>query len=159
MPGASRSQGSRSNSRRGGAAVERPADWIDHSAEQGLAHGRVEDAARPLNPRSGPQPLALVEQHAAHLLAVQVEREAAAVVGEPQQLVRLHVGQPHHVGDPPAHFDHDARFAGLQLDPVPLHELGEPGAGVPHDAPQVGHLVGPGFGRRVESVQVATPRR
>ena len=107
------------------AAVQRPAQRIDDTAQQPLAHGHVHHPAGAKHFIPGVKPREIPQQHDPDLILVQVERNAEHASGKLQKLLKPRPGQPGDPGNPGGQRRDNARFA--RREP-----RGEPLARLPH---------------------------
>ncbi len=77
----------------GTLAVDRPAERIDHAAEQLAPHRHLEDAARGLDLIAFAQVLVVAEHHRADGVLLEVQRQAEGVSRELQHLAVAGIGQ------------------------------------------------------------------
>jgi hypothetical protein len=87
-------------------AVERVAERVDHTAEQLVADGDVEQLARALDLVALLDPVPLAEQHGADVVRLEVEREPGHVVRQREQLQRHAVVEAVHATDAVGHGQH-----------------------------------------------------
>ena len=100
----------------GPAAVERAAERVDDTAEQGIADGDARDAAGPPDGLALPDVLPLAEEGGADIVLLQVEREADDAVLELEHLHRDRVLEPVEAGDSVADLQDGADLGQVRLD-------------------------------------------
>ena len=80
-------------------AIEWPAQWVDDSPDQSIAHRHVHDTTCSLDLIAGVQMPAFAKQHDADFLFINVERDAVEITGKLHQFVEADARKARDLGD------------------------------------------------------------
>ena len=107
----------------GTLAVNRLADGVDHSADHGLAHRHLHDAAGATDGVAFLDQKLAAEEHGADVVFLEVEDHAVNFMGKLQELTGHGLLQAMDAGDAVAHLDDGTDVVDVEIDLVALNLL------------------------------------
>ena len=102
-------------------AVDRLAQRVHHTANQLGADGHFQNTARALDSVAFGDVLVVTQNHRAHRVTLEVQRQAEGVVGKLQHLALHHIGQAVNAANTVGHRNHGALVANVSAAGQPLN--------------------------------------